>query len=219
MIKNLMKSIFSEEIELEDEELEEVEPEKEIEEPIKEAPVELAPIKKEQPVKEVKKVVQASLQTKPIQEKKKSTFVTLDVDTVSKQDKKPKRKVYHYDRTKMNKPVKPQKNLNYDYQSVVSPIFGNTADDDKQYDKVHNAIELEKPAVLDSFDQVISPMYGSCPKPQKKEYIPKKEVVEEKKEKIEEYTQPEIIALSDILEKKKKKDTSLKQEKLFVSKN
>ena len=30
MIKNLMKSIFSEEIELEDEELEEVEPEKEI---------------------------------------------------------------------------------------------------------------------------------------------------------------------------------------------
>ena len=202
MFKDLMKSIFSEEVELDDE--------AEVEEPKKKAKkvekkVEPKVQKSEEPV-----AAEQTLKVKP------TSFGTLNADTVKKKEEKPRRKMYHYDRNKAHRiQPKPSKNLVYDYQSVVSPIFGNTADENKAYDKVHNAIELEKPKIHDGFDQVISPMFGSTIPTVKKsvDHIPQKKI----KEDIT--IDSEVISLADILEKKKQKEPVVKQEKLFVSKN
>ena len=98
---------------------------------------------------------------------------------------------------------------------ISALVFGNTADENKAYDKVHNAIELEKPKIHDGFDQVISPMFGSAIPTVKKsvDHIPQKKI----KEDIT--IDSEVISLADILEKKKQKEPVVKQEKLFVSKN
>lgn len=229
MFKDLMKSIFSEEVELDDEaEVEEpkkkskkvekkVEPKvQKSEEPVAaEQTLKVQPTEKKVAQPEPTPVVQNVTPVQPVA-KKPTSFGTLNADTVKKKEEKPRRKMYHYDRSKAHRiQPKPSKNLVYDYQSVVSPIFGNTADENKAYDKVHNAIELEKPKIHDGFDQVISPMFGSTIPTVKKsvDHIPQKKI----KEDIT--IDSEVISLADILEKKKQKEPVVKQEKLFVSKN
>lgn len=229
MFKDLMKSIFSEEVELDDEaEVEEpkkkakkvekkVEPKvQKSEEPVAaEQTPKVQPTEKKVAQPEPTPVVQNVAPVQPVA-KKPTSFGTLNADTVKKKEEKPRRKMYHYDRSKAHRiQPKPSKNLVYDYQSVVSPIFGNTADENKAYDKVHNAIELEKPKIHDGFDQVISPMFGSTIPTVKKsvDHIPQKKI----KEDIT--IDSEVISLADILEKKKQKEPVVKQEKLFVSKN
>lgn len=229
MFKDLMKSIFSEEVELDDEaEVEEpkkkakkvekkVEPKvQKSEEPVAaEQTLKVQPTEKKVAQPEPTPVVQNVAPVQPVA-KKPTSFGTLNADTVKKKEEKPLRKMYHYDRNKAHRiQPKPSKNLVYDYQSVVSPIFGNTADENKAYDKVHNAIELEKPKIHDGFDQVISPMFGSTIPTVKKsvDHIPQKKI----KEDIT--IDSEVISLADILEKKKQKEPVVKQEKLFVSKN
>lgn len=229
MFKDLMKSIFSEEVELDDEaEVEEpkkkakkvekkVEPKvQKSEEPVAaEQTLKVQPTEKKVAQSEPTPVVQNVAPVQPVA-KKPTSFGTLNADTVKKKEEKPRRKMYHYDRNKAHRiQPKPSKNLVYDYQSVVSPIFGNTADENKAYDKVHNAVELEKPKIHDGFDQVISPMFGSTIPTVKKsvDHIPQKKI----KEDIT--IDSEVISLADILEKKKQKEPVVKQEKLFVSKN
>ena len=197
MFKDLMKSIFSEEVELDDE--------AEVEEPKKKA-------------KKVEKKVEPKVQKseEPVAAEQTLKVQPTEKKVAQKKEEKPRRKMYHYDRNKAHRiQPKPSKNLVYDYQSVVSPIFGNTADENKAYDKVHNAIELEKPKIHDGFDQVISPMFGSTIPTVKKsvDHIPQKKI----KEDIT--IDSEVISLADILEKKKQKEPVVKQEKLFVSKN
>lgn len=48
-----------------------------------------------------------------------------------------------------------------DYSTVISPIFGNIADDEKDPDALHDAINLPKPMDGIEMVEIISPMYGS----------------------------------------------------------
>lgn len=228
MFKDLMKSIFSEEIDI-DEAVEAHEEAKKVkkaeakkrkeekkEEKIKfEETKAVSPIIKQEKKKEMYERVEQPILSKPVIEEKKSEFMTLDVDQVTSQKKKKNKTTSYTNRAKPTPVIKPQVNKNYDYQTVVSPIFGSAIKYSKNNKQTSEPVKLEKKAETKSFDQVISPIYGSnYPKKKKKQaYIPKKEVKEQ------EYNEPEIISLSDILEKKKKDDSSLKQEKLFVSKN
>lgn len=50
---------------------------------------------------------------------------------------------------------------NIGYTAVMSPIFGNLPDDQKDHGAVHNAIELPQPHDDAELIRVISPMYGS----------------------------------------------------------
>ncbi|UNT92551.1 hypothetical protein [Allobaculum sp. Allo2] len=52
-----------------------------------------------------------------------------------------------------------------DYSAVLSPIFGNLPEDQKDVDAVHDAINLPEPQDHSDMIQIISPMYGTTPKP------------------------------------------------------
>ncbi len=78
------------------------------------------------------------------------------------------RQVYKFDRSKLSKV-----SATDEYQAVISPIFGNIEDEDKEYEKVHNAVELPKPEEGFSMTTVISPMFGSSlPQQEPVERIP-----------------------------------------------
>ncbi|WP_443669754.1 hypothetical protein [Holdemanella porci] len=88
-------------------------------------------------------------------------------------------------------------------QPVISPIFGNVEDSEKEFDKVHDAITLNKPEDED-FSKILSPMYGTyLPSMQPADSIPEYKVEESKKN----------MNLSEMLEKPKKETN--KQESLF----
>lgn len=54
-----------------------------------------------------------------------------------------------------------------EYSTVISPIFGNMADDEKNPRAVHDAINLPKSIEPGGIGQIISPMYGATtPAPQ-----------------------------------------------------
>lgn len=55
-----------------------------------------------------------------------------------------------------------------DYSAVLSPIFGNLPEDQKDVDAVHDAINLPEPQDHSDMIQIISPMYGTTPKPKKR---------------------------------------------------
>ena len=217
MLKDLMHAIFNEDIEEDDEEQEVVE------EPTKEEEITPVPEVVEQPVvqEEVKSqpvFTQAASSVEenpenfmdsPIFEKaiiqpkqKKSTiFKGLDVDSIAQEETKPKQKVYKYDRHKSVKVRRVAEDLHY--QPVISPIFWNVEDDKKEFDKVHDAISLQKPEDED-FSQILSPMYGTyLPSMQPAKSIPEYKV-EDKKANMN---------LSEMLEKPKKETN--KQESLF----
>ncbi|MBP3870328.1 MAG: hypothetical protein J6E46_05070 [Faecalicoccus sp.] len=220
-LKDFMQSIFNEDIDVEEEmeELEEQELEEEYEE---EEYVEPAPEPVQQPVQPtvqpiqqtfVQPVSEQPVYTQPQQPKKPESFGSLNVDDVSRRDPSTKKKrTYRYDRRKIQQP-RTHKTVEVEYQSIMSPIFGNVKDDQKDFNKVHNAIDLDKPVESDDLVKVISPMYGSSiPGYKPVDKIPVKQpdpnVTPE---------EPEAIDLSDMLEKTK--DTVAHQEKLFASKN
>ena len=203
MLKDLMHAIFNEDVEEDDEE--EV-----VEEPAKQEEVTPEPVVAEPQVQEeevvksepILKEAASSIETDPenfmnspifekaiIQPKPKKTtiFQGLDVDSIAQEEAKPKQKVYKY----------------LDYQPVISPIFGNVEDSEKEFDKVHDAITLNKPEDED-FSKILSPMYGTyLPSMQPADSIPEYKVEESKKN----------MNLSEMLEKPKKETN--KQESLF----
>lgn len=221
MFKDLMKSIFNEDIDI-DEELEDEE-EVEVEEQPKEESVKVEEKKEESPFvnltvePQVQQPVQQEVQPQPkvmnfeetfaqpvVNEPVKSkSFVDLTVDDVSGQESRPsKKKAYHYDRKKLQKsPVRRNngQNVSQDYQAIISPIFGNTEDEKKDFTKVHDAIRLEKPLYDPNFNEVISPMYGNdLPKQKQVESIPTQNPGSE------EVAASQAIELSDLLGKPEK---------------
>lgn len=212
MLKDLMKAILNEDVELDEEEVEEVQ------EPVKESEVkeEIFTQPQVQPVnvyKEPEIETFKSIQPEPKKEVKSSIFSGLDVDNVSKRETRASSKPYKYDRRKM---MKLRTSEDMDYNPIISPIFGNVKEEKKAFDKVHDAIKLPKPEEDTAFIKIISPMYGSnIPEPKPVESIPK---IKPEFKKKEEKSEPEVtLSLSDMLEKPKKQKTA--QEDLFSLKD
>ena len=175
MLKDLMHAIFNEDVEEDDEEEVVEEPAKQEEgtpEPVVAQPQVLEDeevVKPEPILKEAASSVEtdpenfmnspifekAIIQPKP---KKTTIFQGLDIDSIAQEEAKPKQKVYKYDRHKSVKVRRVAEDL--DYQPVLSPIFGNVEDSKKEFDKVHDAITLNKPEDED-FSKILSPMYGT----------------------------------------------------------
>ena len=219
MLKDLMHAIFNEDVEEDDEEEVVEEPAKQ--EEVKPEPVVVASqpqVQEEEVVKTepILKEAASSIESDPenfmnspifekaiIQPKQKKTtiFQGLDVDSIAQEETTPKQKAYKYDRHKSVKVRRVAEDL--DYQPVISPIFGNVEDSKKEFDKVHDAIKLNKPEDED-FSKILSPMYGTyLPSMQPADSIPEYKVEESK----------ENMNLSEMLEKPKKETN--KQESLF----
>lgn len=202
MFKDLMNAIFNEDIE-DDEEMEEETVEEPVQvkvEPVTADPTPVLQKLDENPdsYKESPIFEKAIIQPEP---KKTTIFEGLDVDSVSKEESKPKQKAYKYDRHKAVKVRRVAEDL--EYQAVISPIFGNVEDSKKEFDKVHDAIKLTKPEDFEA-NQILSPMFGT--------YLPSMEPASS----IPEYKvnkNSESLNLSEMLEKPKKETT--KQATLF----
>lgn len=98
---------------------------------------------------------------------KSSIFTGLNMEDISKpepeKETEPESRpnsAYRYDRRKIAKPVRRQTN-EFEYEAVISPIFGNMDDDDKEFEAVHDAVNLPRPTEEIEMTSVISPMFGS----------------------------------------------------------
>lgn len=100
-------------------------------------------------------------------EKTSSIFDGLDAADVSRpapekpQPKAKANKPYRYDRSRNERGGRYTPRNDTGYQAVISPIFGNVADSKKQYDRIHDAINLPKPDKSFEMTKIISPMYGN----------------------------------------------------------
>ena len=214
MLKDLMHAIFKEDVEDEDvvEEKEEV-----VEEPTNQ-PVEedryVRPqpqpfVMEEQPV-QVPVQPQVQVQPEPqIDEeemKRSSIFNGMDIETISARPVRRHGAAYKFDRSKINKIQDSS-----EYQAIISPIFGNLEDEKKEFDKVHDAIQLPKPDEDFTFVQVISPMYGNdIPAAKPVSNIPVYDVPSTLQSESK-----KTMDLSELLEKKEEKKTT--QQSLFLN--
>ena len=198
-VKDLMHAILNENIDdIDDEEV--------IEDTVEQSPVEEPTFVEPKIKSNVQPQVQVFTEPKvePVQEKKSSIFDGMDFESISSNRPRTTRKSYKYDRSKLSKKNRLAEDL--EYTPIISPIFGNTVEEKKQFEKVHNAIKLNKPEDDFQFVKIISPMYGNdIPTPKPVTSIPTKNVAVEE--------QADDIALDDMLGK----DTSSapKQEALF----
>lgn len=178
MLKDLMHAIFKEDVEEEIEETESKEGEKEVIEEVHETITEQLPTKEEtraafvmnQPIEQPVSEPVETIVAETVQEESNGMFDGLDVDSIAS---KPKRKssLYHYDRSKISRKRKAVEEV--EYQAVISPIFGNMEDSQKEFDKVHDAIQLPKPENDAELVEIISPMYGNhIPTPKPVDSIP-----------------------------------------------
>lgn len=222
MLKDLMHAIFEEEVDDEDEEeVEEVEETEKADtedkaevsngtEEIPEEDVYVRPKPQsiEQAVEKEAQQVAVQPESQPAESEDpeaNSIFKGLDVDSVARAPRRKKKSVYHFDRSKLNngKPTY-RGSESVEYQAVISPIFGNLEDENKEFDKVHDAIQLTKPEEADLI-RVISPMYGNdLPEPKPAKSIPEYKVKKEESQSLD---------LSELLEKDTQKKS--KQESLF----
>ena len=149
MFKDLMQAIFTEE----------VEPEEEVNEPVQkeETPVSNVQVQQPQESTFVEPQIHLAPQTEDVQiasfgqtpastEPKNTIFTGLDVDSVASEEPRPRKKMYHFDRSKTKKVRRTQEDL--EYTPIISPIFGNMEESKKDTSKVHNAIDLSKPEQL-----------------------------------------------------------------------
>lgn len=210
MFKDLMQAIFTEE----------VEPEEEVNEPVQkeETPVSNVQVQQPQESTFVEPQIHLEPQTEDVQiasfgqipastEPKNTIFTGLDVDSVASEEPRPRKKMYHFDRSKTKKVRRTQEDL--EYTPIISPIFGNMEESKKDTSKVHNAIDLSKPEQLEDYMTVLSPMYGDRPGVTPVvQNIPKMELAQkEAKNKDRGYS------LDSMLEKPEKKEN--KQATLF----
>lgn len=165
MFKDLMQAIFTEE----------VEPEEEVNEPVQKEEMPVSNVQAQQQPQEstfVEPQISLEPQTEDVQianfgqtsgstEPKSTIFTGLDVDSVASEEPRPRKKMYHFDRSKTKKVRRTQEDL--EYTPIISPIFGNMEESKKDTSKVHNAIDLSKPEQLEDYMTVLSPMYGDRP--------------------------------------------------------
>lgn len=208
MLKDLMHAIFKEDVEDELDENGEETIHEEIEEtqaPLQEeTPILHTPPIVEQPIVEnIENVHETYVNKEEAKEEAPASpglFEGLDVDSIASKPKSSKNP-YHFDRSKLGRKRKQVDEM--EYQAVISPIFGNMEDSQKQFDKVHDAIQLPKPENDTDLVEIISPMYGNnIPAPKPVESIPSYQEVKKKSEKPK-------MNLDDMLAPAKQETTEL----------
>ncbi len=85
------------------------------------------------------------------------------IDVRAEQDPQPNNTPSHTSRTPLSRRSNRQNvQPRQEYSTVISPIFGNMADEEKNPRAVHDAINLPKPIEPGGIGQIISPMYGAA---------------------------------------------------------
>lgn len=169
--KDVMKSFLYETVE--DDELEEEEevstpertlpnflkrktPTEETPQPTAQTPAEtVQPVQPEQPVVETENLY---VEPQVVAQPQSSQFLDAIEDVVETQEEKTTRPSY----------IRPQVNranrntiIRQDYSSIISPIYGDVKEDQKDATLVHDAFNLTKPVDASEMTTIISPIFGA----------------------------------------------------------
>lgn len=172
--KDVMKSFLYETVE--DDELEEEEevstpertlpnflkrntPTEETPQPTAQTPTEtVQPEQPEQPEQPVVETENLYVEPQVVAQPQSSQFLDAIEDVVETQEEKTKRPSY----------IRPQVNranrntiIRQDYSSIISPIYGDVKEDQKDATLVHDAFNLTKPVDASEMTTIISPIFGA----------------------------------------------------------
>lgn len=115
--------------------------------------IELPKKEKEKPDVYMEASLKEAVQASPETDNKPFTGINADVE-------KPKEKKVVKENVRPRKENKADSGAEYEFRPVLSPIYGNMKESEKEPKDVHDAIHLPKAKTKNPLNTVLSPMYG-----------------------------------------------------------
>ncbi len=115
--------------------------------------IELPKKEKEKPDVYMEAPLKEAVQASPKTDNKPFTGINADVE-------KPKEKKVVKENVRPRKENKADSGAEYEFRPVLSPIYGNMKESEKEPKDVHDAIHLTKAKTKNPLNTVLSPMYG-----------------------------------------------------------
>lgn len=115
--------------------------------------IELPKKEKEKPDVYMEAPLKEAMQASPETDNKPFTGINADVE-------KPKEKKVVKENVRPRKENKADSGAEYEFRPVLSPIYGNMKESEKEPKDVHDAIHLPKAKTKNPLNTVLSPMYG-----------------------------------------------------------
>ena len=115
--------------------------------------IELPKKEKEKPDVYMEAPLKEAVQVSPETDNKPFTGINADVE-------KPKEKRVVKENVRPRKENKADSGAEYEFRPVLSPIYGNMKESEKEPKDVHDAIHLTKAKTKNPLNTVLSPMYG-----------------------------------------------------------
>ena len=115
--------------------------------------IELPKKEKEKPDVYMEAPLKEAVQASPETDNKPFTGINADVE-------KPKEKRVVKENVRPRKENKADSGAEYEFRPVLSPIYGNMKESEKEPKDVHDAIHLPKAKTKNPLNTVLSPMYG-----------------------------------------------------------
>lgn len=115
--------------------------------------IELPKKEKEKPDVYMEAPLKEAVQASPKTDNKPFTGINADVE-------KPKEKKVVKENVRPRKENKADSGAEYEFRPVLSPIYGNMKESEKEPKDVHDAIHLPKAKTKNPLNTVLSPMYG-----------------------------------------------------------
>lgn len=115
--------------------------------------IELPKKEKEKPDVYMEAPLKEAVQASPKTDNKPFTGINADVE-------KPKEKRVVKENVRPRKENKADSGAEYEFRPVLSPIYGNMKESEKEPKDVHDAIHLPKAKTKNPLNTVLSPMYG-----------------------------------------------------------
>ena len=193
MLEGLKKLIFNTDIDdvSEEGELEEIQLPKKEPEPEAPKPPKPEPQPQPQPEKAAEEEKQAE-QEQP--------FTGIVADDEKEKALRAERKARNEQRMQRQKELYADANAEFEFKPILSPIYGNTADDERKPQDVHDAVHLPKAKTRSTLNTVLSPMYGAA-QPQKKSREAEAQPRHAQRSQIREEPQEEVLSLDEMLMK------------------
>ena len=155
--------------------------------------IELPKKEKEKPDVYMEAPLKEAVQASPDTDNKPFTGINADVE-------KPKEKKVVKENVRPRKENKADSSAEYEFRPVLSPIYGNMKESEKEPKDVHDAIHLPKAKTRSTLNTVLSPMYGAA-QPQKNSREAEAQPRHAQRSQIREEPQEEVLSLDEMLMK------------------
>lgn len=197
MLEGLKRLIFNTDIDdvSEEGELEEIQL------PKKEAEPEPEPVKKTQPAPQPQQEAKAE-PAEPAEEP--FTGIVADEEKQKAASRNERKGKSEPRAARQKKDVYAEANAEFEFKPILSPIYGNTADEERKPQDVHDAVHLPKAKTRTALNTVISPMYGADQPRQKQKSKTESNPPRHGRISAKEEPQEKVLSLDEMLVKEKK---------------